>query len=409
MKPDAVTRKRLPAGTAGYSIRDVQKAMLNLLEDVSYDKTLMEDSQRATLNILEDFTDDKSLLEDSQRATLNILEDFTDDKSLLEDSQRATLNILEDFTHDKSLLEQSQKAMLNILEDSTSDKGILEETQTAVLNILEDYNNEKETIEKINTELKLSKETLENRVEERTKELKSTNEELESFSYSVSHDLRAPLRSIVGYCNILEEEYSGIVDDDGKRIIAIIVRNALRMGRLIDDILEFSRLGRQRLRIQKIPLTDLFKEIYGEISTQLEQQRDIDFRISELGVVTGDKIMLGQLITNLVSNAIKYTGKKEKAMIEVGRKIIHDNPVYFVKDNGVGFKQEYADKVFGVFQRLHKAKDFEGTGVGLAIAQRIISHHGGRIWAEGEPDKGCTIYFTIKELHEEEPENDGTC
>jgi PAS domain S-box-containing protein len=220
--------------------------------------------------------------------------------------------------------------------------------------------------------------------------------ELESFSYSVSHDLRAPLRSINGYGQILKEDYGDKLDDEARRIVSVIINNGKRMGQLIDDLLDFSRMGRKEITTSTIDMN----EFVGSIATDLmerERDRKIDLKVNELGGAHGDPSMLRQVWLNLISNAIKYSRKREEAIIEIGRLVKDDEVIYFVKDNGAGFSMAYYDKLFGVFQRLHKIQDFEGTGVGLALVKRIIERHGGKIWAESKPEEGATFYYSIPE------------
>jgi PAS domain S-box-containing protein len=223
---------------------------------------------------------------------------------------------------------------------------------------------------------------------------RASAKELESFTYSVSHDLRAPLRSISGFVKILEEDYGHTIDQEGKRLIKIIERNASQMGNLIDDLLDFSRMNRKEISEQEIDLDDMVKQIMTDMIQQ-EKDRSINFKIEPLGTIRGDLSMLRQVWVNLISNSIKYTRKKPVAEIEIASKLEGDKKIFSIRDNGVGFDMKYHHKLFGVFQRLHKAQDFEGTGVGLALVHRIISRHGGDIWAEAAPDQGATFLFFL--------------
>jgi PAS domain S-box-containing protein len=243
-------------------------------------------------------------------------------------------------------------------------------------------------------EIQRLNEELEQRVVQRTAQLESANKELEAFSYSVSHDLRAPLRAIHSFTTILREDYDKVLDDEGRRICGIIESSAVHLGQLIDDLLAFSRVGRTELQFSKIDMTSLAKTVYSELLTKDESDR-VDFIVNKLPFAYGDKVTIKLVLINLISNALKYTSKLERAEISVGTFQNNGEVVYHVKDNGVGFDMQYIDKLFGVFQRLHSSKEFEGNGVGLAIVNRIIQRHKGRVWAEGRIGKGATFYFTL--------------
>ncbi|MBS1545583.1 MAG: PAS domain-containing protein [Bacteroidetes bacterium] len=227
-------------------------------------------------------------------------------------------------------------------------------------------------------------------------QIKNLNKELEAFSYSVSHDLRAPLRAINGYSTVLQEDHGPRLDDTGKKIVEIIRTNATRMGQLIDDLLKFSRLGRSELAKSSLNMDQFVQPIAQELIDQAGNGGRIKLDVGSMGGPANfDANLIRQVWTNLISNAIKYSSKKEESVIQLGHIDGSHERTYYVKDNGVGFDMTYADKLFGVFQRLHKAKEFEGTGVGLALCKRIIDKHGGRIWAESTVDVGSTFYFTL--------------
>jgi PAS domain S-box-containing protein len=236
--------------------------------------------------------------------------------------------------------------------------------------------------------------TLEQRVHDRTAQLEAANNELETFSYSVSHDLRAPLRAIDGFARILEEDYTARLDDEGRRLLGTICGEAKRMGQLIDDLLAFSRMSRQQVDSTPIDMTALAQAVFEEHAAQATG-RHLQFKAQPLPPAQGDPAMLRQALANLFSNAIKYTRPRAVAEIEMGGRAEGGDNLYYVKDNGVGFDMKYAGKLFGVFQRLHTEDEFEGTGVGLALVQRVIHRHGGRVWAEAKLDEGATFCFTI--------------
>ncbi len=227
-------------------------------------------------------------------------------------------------------------------------------------------------------------------------ETKQINHELESFTYSVSHDLRAPLRSIRGFTEVLKEEYAAKLDEEGNRLLRIVMNNASRMGQLIDDLLDFSRLGRRELSYSDVNVQMLVEEVIQELTAHDKKVIQWDVRILESA--RGDLRMLKQVWINLISNAIKYSRKVAQPRIEIGCKQLRGNLVYYVKDNGVGFDMKYSDKLFKVFQRLHSHQEFEGTGVGLALVHRIVTKHRGEIWAESKVNEGTTFYFYTKSL-----------
>lgn len=236
---------------------------------------------------------------------------------------------------------------------------------------------------------------LEERVLLRTSELAATNKELEAFTYSVSHDLRAPLRHIDGFAQILEEEVQADTDSRAQRYIGRIRNGVQNMGKLVDDLLNLSRAGRHEISREACDLNSIVEMVLAELKPELAQ-RNVEWRIEKLPPVPCDRGLIKQVFTNLISNAIKYTRPREKAVIQIGSEKINGDTAIFVRDNGVGFNMQYAHKLFGVFQRLHRTEDFEGTGVGLATVQRIIHLHHGRIWAQAELDKGATFYFTLE-------------
>lgn len=240
---------------------------------------------------------------------------------------------------------------------------------------------------------------LERRVQQRTAELETTNRELEAFTYSVSHDLRAPLRRIDGFGKLLVEEYASQLPDEGARYLRRMRDGAREMGLLVDDLLNLARLGRQEVKWQVTGLRSVVEKVIGAVSHEAEG-RNVEWKLQPLPFVECDPVLIEVVFTNLLTNALKYTRPRERTIIEVGTVERHGVATVFVRDNGVGFSMKYADKLFGVFQRLHRAEDFEGTGVGLATVQRIVHKHGGEIWAEAELDRGACFYFTVGGVRE---------
>ncbi len=223
-------------------------------------------------------------------------------------------------------------------------------------------------------------------------ELEYSNKELDAFTYSVSHDLKAPLRAIRGYTKILKEDYEEKLDEEGKRVLGLIIDNSLKMSNLIDSLLLLSKLGKKDMKKKPIDMDQLVNTILQEFQEDLKNGKP-SLEIKKLPSIMGDAELLKQVLINLISNAIKYSSKKESPKIEIGSSASEKEITYYVKDNGAGFNMQYVNKLFGVFQRLHENSEFEGIGIGLAIVQRIVLRHGGRVWAEGELNRGATFFF----------------
>ena len=271
---------------------------------------------------------------------------------------------------------KSRRLVLAVVRDVTALRAARDRAVTAEAELLV-----------LNAELDL-------RVRDRTAELDAANRELEAFSYSVSHDLRAPLRSMDGFSRILLEDHAPHLSEEAQRYLRLVRDSAIHMGRLIDDLLAFSHLGRQPLNKRTVSPANLVQEALEDLGKDQEGRR-IHLSVKDLPPCEADPALLKQVFMNLLSNAIKFTRTRDAAQIEVGSFDREGAPVYYVKDNGVGFDMQYAGKLFGVFQRLHRAEEFEGTGVGLAIVHLVVSRHGGRVWAEAASDKGATFYFTL--------------
>lgn len=248
-----------------------------------------------------------------------------------------------------------------------------------------------EEVNKLNAEL-------ETRVMERTTQLDAANKELEAFSYSVAHDLRAPLRHIDGFAKILIDDYSSALDPTAQHYLESVREGAKNMGQLVDALLRMGKLGRQELACRPTELNALVESVLRDLQPECEG-RHIEWKIGELPSADCDRGLMKQVFANLLSNSVKYTRHRERAVIEVGQVTLEGAPVIFIRDNGAGFNQQYVHKLFGVFQRLHRADEFEGTGVGLATVQRIVQKHGGRIWAEAEVEKGATFYLAITTIN----------
>ncbi len=275
----------------------------------------------------------------------------------------------------KELGNKEEKTSKNALAKYAKERILADENQRALLNILEDFLDEKTKVEEINDKLAVS------------------NQELEAFTYSVSHDLRAPLRAIGGFAQIINKEYAAVLDEEGKLFLSIIIENVTNMGTLIDDLLSFSRIGREKVVKREVDLETLVKEVIVDLENVVSHKAK--FIINELGIVKADYGLLRQVVFNLVSNAVKYSSKTENPIIKISTDQLDESVIFSVKDNGAGFDMKYYDKLFGVFQRLHLQSDFEGVGVGLAIVERVISKHEGEVWAHGKVGEGATFYFSL--------------
>lgn len=286
--------------------------------------------------------------------------------------------------------ESYTRAMLNILEDFTAEKARLEETQRAMLNLLDDFNMEREKAEAANRELRETIDSL--RLAKEAAD--AANRELEAFAYSVSHDLRAPLRSIAGFSHVLLEDYFHQLDQEGKDALNRIFSATEKMGQLIDDLLNLSRITRTEMRRKRLNMSTMVRNI-AEGKKKAQPERVVEFIIENDLLSEGDDHLLNVVFENLIENAWKFTGKRESARIEFGATEEEGRLAYFVRDNGTGFDMAYAGKLFQPFQRMHAMNEFPGTGIGLATVKRIIERHGGRVWIKGEIGKGTTVYFTL--------------
>jgi signal transduction histidine kinase len=243
-------------------------------------------------------------------------------------------------------------------------------------------------------QLRIENAVLQKGLADRTRQLEEANRELEAFSYSVSHDLRAPLRAISGFSHILNEKFSDLLPPAGQQMLARVIQGASSMEQLTEGLIRLSRVGRQTLRRQPIDVERLISRVLEELEA-VKAQRKIELHLGNLPECVGDEALLEQVWVNLLSNAYKFTATREKAIIELDSQLEEGETTYWVRDNGVGFDMQYADNLFGVFQRLHDPRQYQGTGIGLSIVQRIINRHGGRIWAQSKVGQGATFYFTL--------------
>jgi signal transduction histidine kinase len=310
--------------------------------------------------------------------------------SLVSDTPELSMDIIQSFIQMVSVAFRRKRAedmALAATDEALRLLKVADKSRRALLSVVEDERRVHEELAKLNEEL-------EDRVSRRTAQLELANKEMEAFSYSVSHDLRAPLRAMNGFSKILQEEHLNNLDPEVNRILQIIIDNAKKMGYLIDDLLSLSRLGRQELRFSRISMKLLANSVFLDLIS-MEDQNKIEFCLRDIPDSFGDPSLVRQVFLNLIGNAIKFSSLKPKPVIEVDCYTTETENVYSVKDNGAGFDMTYSNKLFGVFQRLHTISEFEGTGVGLAIVQRIILRMKGRVWAEGIVDQGATFYFSL--------------
>jgi signal transduction histidine kinase len=307
-----------------------------------------------------------------------------------DDDTTALLSVVDDLSKEKARLEEFQRASLNILEDFAGEKVRLEETQRAMLNLLEDFASEREKVEAANRDLRVAVDSLRLAKEE----VDAANRELEAFAYSVSHDLRAPLRSISGFSQVLLEENRGELSEAGRDSLRRIVAAVEKMGQLIDDLLNLSRVTRVEMQRGHVDLSRLARKTFEELRRG-QPDRRVEFVLGDGLTGAGDERLLGVVLRNLLDNALKFTSGKGRARIEFGSVVTAAGTAFAVKDNGTGFDMTYAGKLFQPFQRLHAMREYPGTGIGLATVKRIVERHGGKVWIEARPGQGTAVYFTL--------------
>ncbi len=379
--------------TAEQALADSERRFRTIFEQAGVGVALVETSTRRFVRINQRYGDLVGFsIEEMTHATFQEITHPDDLQEDLDNMRRLVAGVIREFTMEKRYLRKDGSILWVKLTISPNwQPGEKQEYHIAIVEDITERKRAEEEIRLLNAEL-------EQRVKKRTAELEAANKELEAFSYSVSHDLRAPLRAIDGFSSILLKKHTHELSEEGAEYLQRVRANTQQMGKLIDDLLDFSRLIRQPVKKQTIETTKLVQHCLDVLRSTKDGRR-VEVSVADLPACQADPALLKQVWVNLLSNALKYTGKRDVAQIEVGCKQgdRDGERIYHVKDNGAGFDMRYAPKLFGVFQRLHASEDYEGTGVGLAIVQRIILRHGGRIWAEAKLDQGATFYFTLPE------------
>jgi light-regulated signal transduction histidine kinase (bacteriophytochrome) len=318
---------------------------------------------------------------------------------VLRHTQRAMVNILDDAEDEKFTLETTQRAILNILDDAAEEKTHLADMQRAVLNILDDFDLERQKVEHANAELReevMVRARAEKALRHANIATEASNRELEAFSYSVAHDLRAPLRSIDGFSQALIEDCADSLPPEGKTWLRYVRESAQHMAALIEDLLSLSRVGRATMHRAPLDLAAIARDVFARLRRD-DPDRSVELTMPARMPADGDARLLQIVFDNLLGNAWKFSKNQAIAHVEIGQIFQDEQRVFFVRDDGAGFDMAYSEKLFAVFQRLHSQQEFEGTGIGLANVDRIIRRHGGRIWAESEIGCGATFWFTLGE------------
>lgn len=353
--------------------------------------------EAALLNILEDSEQEQGRLRDAQRAVMNILEDSSADAKNLAQTVEASMNVLADLHEERAASAEVQLAMINILEDFSDEGQFNTDTQRATLNILEDVGLERTKAERALRALErevAERRQVEEELARANRALEESNGQLESFSYSVAHDLRAPLRAIHGFSKILLEDHAADLDTEGQRVLLVVLDSVSKMGSLIDGLLLFSRLGRAAFTPEKVDMTAVVRSVVTELR-MTDPQCPVELVIEPLAPAWADPTLIRQVWVNLLSNAIKFSRETATPRVLVRCERRLGEVVYSVTDNGAGFDMEYSAKLFKVFERLHTTAEFDGTGIGLAIVGRVVGRHGGRVSAEGTVGAGATFSFSL--------------
>jgi signal transduction histidine kinase len=353
--------------------------------------------EAAMLNILEDGAQEQERLWDTQRAVINILEDSSADAKRLTDTVAASMNILGDLRDERAVSTEVQLAMLNILDDFSDERQHLSDTQRATLNILDDFGLEKIKAERAVRDLAREvgeRQLVEQDLEAANLALSQSNEQLGSFSYSVAHDLRAPLRAIDGFSMILLEDHAADLDEEGQRLLGVVLASVAKMGSLIDGLLSFSRLGRAAFTPEKVDMTAVVQTVVTELR-EIDPLCPVELVVEPLAPAWADRALIRQVWVNLLSNAIKFSRDRAspRVVVRCDRRV--GEVAYSVADNGAGFDMQFVAKLFKVFERLHTTAQFDGTGIGLAIVDRIVGRHGGWVSAEGKVGEGATFSFSL--------------